>query len=1052
MTISWIELYNLIVTRIDVLQDWKQELDDLRAEAGAITINDARVAALPYSNQKAGINDGYDAFRHIYSSVKTTLKYGEADSKLLGDLNEVKGAVKFMEDDWSVAATNMDLWNNALGRSIASTLPSDATQEQIIVAVLEAIHAGAAIIDPFTDPRKSQELFLGVAPFDLQAAGLLGQNLLEAYWALITGEELDWAPGSLHVLSTNTGDISISGTSVTDWISTGSGNDNIFGEGGADYLYGQQGNDLLDGGSGADELNGGPGNDKYIVEDLQDRTIEAAEEGTDVVEIHTSTYAPGGYALEANIENGVLHEEAEHQSLTGNELGNVLQANSFGNALYGVEGDDRLLGGVGVDALYGGEGGDSLYGGGGDDQLEGGLGADLYVYGRGDGSDTISEANEDSSVTDVLMLNGVNLDEVAFLRSQNDLQIVLPDAARITVEQWFSSTENRQVETAHFQDISLSAAEINDRIATKVLTADADTYVGTSGNDVIYGMAGTDTLTGYLGTTPGSHGVKLFGGAGNDRLTGSSANDLLDGGSDNDVLDGGLGSDTLIGGSGNDTLGGVWGTQDSGYQTYYGYVSGPIGNTYEGGTGNDILNGTVAADTYRFGAGWGADTLYEVDNPATLATTVDTLEFDAGLAPADIQVLRNGLNLVLRDTQGDTLSIVDWYKSVDGSRKIENITFADGTVWHAADLTARGLEVHGTAGNDSVVGLTNWSNQFYGEQGNDTLVGANKADTLDGGDGNDLLVGGDGNDILRGGEGTDTLNGGAGHDELYGGAGNDILGQTQDASDSAVAGDLYVGGTGNDTLYGTGQSDLYLLNLGDGVDTMMEKERLDSNFQVIPGQVDVLRFGEGILPEDVQVLRAGTNLTLKLANGSDAMMVSNWYSGSPANPVNQLERIEFANGTVWSSDAVSLAGLAVHGTAGADSLSGLANWANQLYGEGGNDTLSGGLKNDTLVGGVGNDILNGGAGDDTYLWNLGDGRDTLYEYANAGQDTLSMAGVFLADTQLTRTGDDLLVTLVGTSNGVLLKDQFKAGYGVESFLFGDSAYTAVDIMGLAVTG
>ncbi|MCK9739925.1 hypothetical protein LT707_25530, partial [Pseudomonas syringae pv. syringae] len=53
--------------------------------------------------------------------------------------------------------------------------------------------------------------------------------------------------------------------------------------------------------------------------------------------------------------------------------------------------------------------------------------------------------------------------------------------------------------------------------------------------------------------------------------------------------------------------------------------------------------------------------------------------------------------------------------------------------------------------------------------------------------------------------------------------------------------------------------------------------------------------------------------------------------------------------------------------------------AQKLYGNGGNDTLSSGNGNDILSGGKGNDFLSGGVGSDTYLFNLGDGQDTIQE-------------------------------------------------------------------------
>jgi Ca2+-binding RTX toxin-like protein len=71
----------------------------------------------------------------------------------------------------------------------------------------------------------------------------------------------------------------------------------------------------------------------------------------------------------------------------------------------------------------------------------------------------------------------------------------------------------------------------------------------------------------------------------------------------------------------------------------------------------------------------------------------------------------------------------------------------------------------------------------------------------------------------------------------------------------------------------------------------------------------------------------------------------------------------------------------------------------QLFGEDGDDTLTGGQGNDVLFGGPGNDVLIGGrgndllfgdSGDDTFVWNPGDGSDVVE--GQDGSDTLLFNG------------------------------------------------------------
>ena len=73
----------------------------------------------------------------------------------------------------------------------------------------------------------------------------------------------------------------------------------------------------------------------------------------------------------------------------------------------------------------------------------------------------------------------------------------------------------------------------------------------------------------------------------------------------------------------------------------------------------------------------------------------------------------------------------------------------------------------------------------------------------------------------------------------------------------------------------------------------------------------------------------------------------------------------------YNNDEIFKAGL------GNDSIS-AGSGNDELYGEAGNDKLYGGEGNDILVGGEGNDYLEGGRGNDVYIYNAGDGVDTIF--------------------------------------------------------------------------
>jgi VCBS repeat-containing protein len=78
-------------------------------------------------------------------------------------------------------------------------------------------------------------------------------------------------------------------------------------------------------------------------------------------------------------------------SLTGTGGEDRLDGGNGNDVLSGLGGHDVLLGGNGTDVLDGGDGNDLLAGGNGNDLMTGGAGADSFRFGRGGGSDVITD-------------------------------------------------------------------------------------------------------------------------------------------------------------------------------------------------------------------------------------------------------------------------------------------------------------------------------------------------------------------------------------------------------------------------------------------------------------------------------------------------------------------------------------------------------------------------------------------------------------------------------------------------------------------------------------
>ncbi len=731
----------------------------------------------------------------------------------------------------------------------------------------------------------------------------------------------------------------------------------------------------------------------------------------------------------------------------GTAVAETITGDSGLDFLWGGNGNDSLgggstsdVGGIGyITGYYSPGAGNSYQGGRGNDTLRGTTLGDMYLFNLGDGVDTIIEPwlSGQPSSTDVIRFGaGIN---------PSDIQVVLEGANlalrhangldAVIVNEWFEyyGYTKFQVERVEFADGTVWHAPD--------LTQQAVNVTGTNGDDVISGAAGhSNTLRGALGNdklTGGNMSDKLYGDAGNDLLSGGGGNDVLDGGDGADTLDGGAGADLLIGGSGDDTLGGALNSADCGRYNY-GYVSPGAGNTYSGGQGNDLLRGTSLADLYLFNLGDGADTISEVTINGQPSGQVDILRFGEQIAPSDINVKRDGANLVLAHINGiDRITVQNWFEQNGGTQlQVERAEFADGTVWTSTDLSAAALRVVGTDSNDVINGTPGWWNILNGGAGDDVLTGNNQAD---------LLLGGDGND---------TLNGGKGADVLKGGAGDDVLGGTQGVASSNTdsgyyaygyvspgAGNTYEGGLGNDLLRGTSLADLYLFNLGDGHDTIVECYVREQP----GGQTDVLRFGSGIALGDITSVREGQDLVFAHCNNVDRVTVKDWFASSNY----QLERVEFADGTVWTGAEATAMALTQHGTDGNDTLSALSSWANSLFGNGGNDTLNGGTGNDLLVGGEGGDALKGGTGNDAYRYLAGDGFDVITD--TGGTDVLEMGGLDMSVVAYWRQGDDLSIELGDTGAGVLVTGQFVSSGAnrVENFVLNGDTYSANDMQLMA---
>jgi Ca2+-binding RTX toxin-like protein len=243
----------------------------------------------------------------------------------------------------------------------------------------------------------------------------------------------------------------------------------------------------------------------------------------------------------------------------------------------------------------------------------------------------------------------------------------------------------------------------------------------------------------------------------------------------------------------------------------------------------------------------------------------NVLELGAGIGVDALSGARSGNDLILSLESGETLTIQRFFDGYRGNayHEIQEVRFADGTVWGRADLAQ--LTFGGTGGNDRMDG-TGRADTMTGLDGNDTFYGNNGDDVIDGGSGNDTLYGRNDHDTLTGGSGDDRLYGENGHDILDGGAGNDRLN----------------GGYGNDT---------YRWDAGAGSDVIEAVN--DRN-----AKHNVLELGAGIGVDALSGARSGNDLILSLESG-ETLTIQRFFDGYRGNAYHEIQEVRFADGTVW---------------------------------------------------------------------------------------------------------------------------------------------------------
>ncbi|MBI3380523.1 MAG: hypothetical protein HY019_00825 [Aquabacterium sp.] len=826
----------------------------------------------------------------------------------------------------------------------------------------------------------------------------------------------------------------------------------ITGGSGDDKLIGTTGDDTLDGGVGVDTLTGDTGNDTYLVDNTGDVVQEynGLNDGVDTV---ISTV---DYTLPGSVENLTVQAMTNlytYRPITvgGNDQDNVLIGQSAKQTglytIYGPHGTSQLggyyffdshamSGGGGNDKLIAGDGNDTLDGGSGADTMSGGAGADVYyidnagdrIEGEGAAQDwqysssfyTYSDVDQVFSSVDYSLgdyLENLTLTGAALSATGNDMGNVL---------------------TGTDQGNTLSGMAGND---TLLAGLGDDTLVGGIGNDVLSGEAGADTyrfaagdgqdlihadaadtitlaadlnradlhvawaangeakLVLQLNATGDSitldqidqwqsglavnwasggslsgadllalaQPAPIIGTDGADSLTGLAANDQITALGGNDTLNGGFGADTMAGGLGDD----VYYVDQAGDKVNEDADQGTdtiISSAANWALTANVENLTVATPGSTGTGNDKANVLIVQDQgPSANGSTLYGLEGNDSLEAHGRDTLYGGVG---NDVYDIYAGYEVYYDPYTGSHPTQFIR--ESVMENAAEGTDE-IRLHGI--------LSAWftGGSYVLPDNVEHLTLVNDGMALPTVEGNDLANRITGNDLAN------TMYGGAGNDTLFGGAGGDYL----------------RGGLGNDELTG-----------GDGVDTF-NFARGDGQDLIHADATDTIALDASIVRGDLVFGKLGASgadtLTIGIKGSTDSITLDH---------VSQLDALVVNFGADGSSATLGQlrTSLNLTGTAGKDTLTGGV----------GDDTLTGLAGNDVLAGGKGKDLLVGGKGNDTYLFNRGDGQDTIVDTDSTwfNADLLKVGDAKSNQLWFTRSGNNLDISIIGTTDTATIQDWF----------------------------
>lgn len=755
--------------------------------------------------------------------------------------------------------------------------------------------------------------------------------------------------------------------------------------------------------------------------------------------------------------------------------------------------------------LYGDSSANVLDGQGIAHTLIGGGGGDTFIFIEGYGQLTINETDAGSTPDNVLRLgSGLGIGNMSVTAdASGDLILDFGGGDRITLADALNSSNSTAygVQEVKFQDgSSLTYAQLlaladTPSASNTTLYGDtgantldgqgiAHTLVGNGGSDTFVFNQGYGALT-IAENDPNAGGTNILQlGPG---LTAASAFVSADA-NGNLILDFGGGDVVTIHGvlnAGTSTSNGIQQVNfaDGTTWTYAQMLAladtGSVTNTalYGDGQGDTFdskglartINSTGGGDTIIYNQGYGALTINEAD---TSGYADNTLVLGAGLSASDVTVSADANdNIILSFGGGDVITLTGAMQRSDTTAYgVQDIQFADGTVWSIGDLryqinpTVAGMAVTNsnfakTVNSDILDGGGRLNGNFgFTDSNTDdihsvSVIGVSASGYVDPSLTNAQLLG-----FLKTAVGSDTSGSDAGsiHWSFSGAGAFDYLQPGQSATfDYTIAvsdgqgGELRQDVTVTVTSSRSGGNQLTLY--GSDVTINYEPGRGDLYINDVAGITDpnnTLAFGAGIDPSMVTV-KALTDPQATADSLLDSLQLVVAGSGTItladalSDPTAGVQAVTFADGTVWTyAQIVAMLGLQHP----------------QAYPYSGKAVAVGGIGADVLdPQGVAH-VAEGNGGGDTFVYNRGYGAlDIIENDRTTSTNTLAFgAGIAPGDVTITMTGIDQfklslgngdVVTFAGSGGGLSNRSYWDANSSLSVPV--TNAYTGIEAITFA---